>query len=71
MPSCVYFASIHLHLLQISFKSLVGLMLLLFVYLMNQIYMVKKSQLKPGVLLKMHIVRMTHFTLVNLDVLTV
>ena len=36
-------------------KSLVGLRLLLIAYLMHQVYMVKKSQWKTGILLKMGI----------------
>ena len=33
--------------------------------------MVKKSRWTPGILLKMEIVNVTHFTLANLEILTV
>ena len=38
---------------------------------MNYVYMVKKSQWKLGILSKIDIMNMTHFTVVNLEILTV
>ena len=55
--------------LQGYFKSIVELKLLLIVYPMHYVYMGKKSQWKTGILkIDLYILKMTHLTLVNLEV---